>query len=240
MICNLDAAQLEWRVVLHNSRDKVGIQEVNDGQDFHSDNQARFKLPDRLTAKKFLFRAIFKGSAYAYSVDNDFRHLGGQKYWQNVIDKFYEKYTGIYQYHADLMREATSTGRIVSESGRIYEFEPRMKRGQLTWPENDIVNYPVQGFAADLMSLARVSAWNRTRELREKGKVLFVNTIHDSLCLDINGNLREAIEIGNIVRSSFRDIPANFKKIYGGELLIPMDADFKVGINNLWQHKIKL
>ena len=115
-----------------------------------------------------------------------------------------------------------------------------MRRGQLEWPDSDIVNYPVQGFAADLMSLARVSAWNRLRELREKGKVLFVNTIHDSLCLDINGNLEEAIEIGHIVRGSFRDIPTNFKKIYGSELLVPMDADFKVGINNLWQHKITL
>jgi DNA polymerase I-like protein with 3'-5' exonuclease and polymerase domains len=227
-------------VVAHNSKDPVAIQEIKDGVDFHSDNQKRFKLPTRLIAKVFLFRAIFKGSAYAYSVDNDFSHLGGQKYWQNVIDKFYEKYTGIYKYHADLMREATGTGRIISESGRVYRFEPRMRRGQLTWPENDIVNYPVQGFAADLMSLARVSAWNRLRELREKGKVLFVNTVHDSLCLDIDGTLKEAIEIGHIVKGSFQAIPENYKKIYGGELLVPMDADFKVGINNLWQHEIKL
>jgi DNA polymerase I-like protein with 3'-5' exonuclease and polymerase domains len=240
MICNLDAAQLEWRVVAHNSQDKIAIQEIKDGADFHSDNQKQFKLPSRLIAKVFLFRAIFKGSAYAYSVDNDFKHLGGQKFWQGIIDKFYEKYTGIYQYHANLMREATSTGRIISNSGRVYLFEPRMRRGTLTWPENDIVNYPVQGFAADLMSLARVSAWNRLKEQREKGKVLFVNTVHDSLCLDINGNLKEAIHIGNIVKGSFQDIPANFKKIYGSELLVPMDCDFKVGINNLWQHKIKL
>lgn len=240
MICNLDAAQLEWRVVAHNSGDKTAIQEINDGLDFHSDNQVKFKLPSRLISKVFLFRAIFKGSAYAYSVDNDFKHIGGQKYWQGVIDKFYEKYTGIYQYHNNLMREATSTGQVVSNSGRIYKFAPRLKRGVLTWPENDIVNYPVQGFAADLMSIARVSAWNRLKVQREAGKVLFCNTIHDSLTLDLNMNLEEALEIGNIVRGSFRDIPANYKRIYGSELLVPFDADFKVGINNLWQHKIKL
>lgn len=144
MIANLDAAQLEWRVVAHNSGDKVAIQEILDGADFHSDNQAKFKLPSRLIAKVFLFRAIFKGSAYAYSVDNDFKHLGGQKFWQNIIDRFYEKYTGIYQYHASLIREATSTGQVISNSGRIYRFEPRMKRGLLTYPENDIVNFPVK------------------------------------------------------------------------------------------------
>lgn len=227
-------------VVAHNSKDKIAIQEIKDGVDFHTENQIRFKLPSRLIAKVFLFRAIFKGSAYAYSVDNDFKHIGGQKFWQNVIDKFYEKYAGIYNYHNVLMREATSTGKIISESGRIYKFEPRLKRGEMVWPENEIVNYPVQGFAADLMQLARISAWNRLKEQREKGTVLFVNTVHDSLKLDLNMNLREAIEVGKIVRGSFQDIPNNFKKIYGKELLVPMDADFKVGINDLWQHRVEL
>lgn len=143
MILNLDAKSLEWRVCLHNSGDKVGIQEVMEGIDSHADNQRVFGLPSRLIAKVFLFRAIFKGSAYAYSVDNDFKHIGGVKYWQNVIDKFYEKYDGIYKYHIKLMQEATSTGQIVSNSGRVYKFEPRMRNGELKWPETEIVNLPV-------------------------------------------------------------------------------------------------
>lgn len=166
--------------------------------------------------------------------------MGGQKYWQNVIDKFYEKYVGIYNYHVSLIREATRTGQVISNSGRIYKFEPRMRRGELVYPENDIVNFPVQGFAADLMSLARISAWNRLKEEREKGEVLFVNTVHDSLKLDMNCTVHRAVEIGRVVKSSFQDIPLNYKKIYGKELLVPMDADFSVGNNDLWQHKIKL
>lgn len=138
------------------------------------------------------------------------------------------------------MRQATSTGRIVSNSGRIYEFVPKMKRGQLVYPENDIVNFPVQGFAADLMSLARISAWNRLKEERERGEVLFVNTVHDSLKLDMNCDIQRAIEIGRVVKSSFQDIPANYRKIYGKELLVPMSCDCKIGINDLWQHKIDL
>lgn len=132
----------------HNSQDKTAIQEIKDGVDFHSDNQAKFKLPSRLIAKVFLFRAIFKGSAYAYSVDNDFKHLGGQKFWQKVIDKFYEKYTGIYDYHTKLIQEVSLTGKLTSESGRVYEFEPKLVRGEWKLPENDIVNYPVNLIAA--------------------------------------------------------------------------------------------
>lgn len=240
MIANFDAKGLEWRVVAHNSADPTAIKEILNGEDFHADNQRTFQLPSRLIAKVFLFRAIFKGSAYAYSVDNDFKHLGGVKYWQGVIDKFYEKYTGIYNYHIALLREATSTGQVVSNSGRIYKFEPRMNRGELKWPENDIVNYPVQGFAADLMTLARISAWRRLRQYRERGEVLFTNTVHDSLELDMNCNIYKAVEIGQVVRSSFQDIPANYKKIFGKELLVPMDCDMKVGINSGWLHEIKL
>lgn len=166
--------------------------------------------------------------------------MGGQKYWQNVIDKFYEKYEGIYNYHVSLIREATTTGAVVSNSGRIYKFQPRMKRGVLTWPENEIVNFPVQGFATDLMSIARVSAWNRLKAERESGEVLFVNTVHDSLKLDLNCDIKRAVEIGGVVKSSFQDIPANYERIYGERFLVPMDCDFKVGVNDLWQHKIDL
>jgi hypothetical protein len=64
--------------------------------------------------------------------------------------------------------------------------------------------------------------------------------VHDSIVLDVNLPLKETIEVGKIVTSSFQDIPLNFKKIYGKDLLVPMDADFKVGINSLWSHEIKL
>jgi DNA polymerase I-like protein with 3'-5' exonuclease and polymerase domains len=240
MILNFDARQLEWRVVAHNSGDKTAIEEINNNIDFHSDNQERFKLPSRLIAKIFLFRAIFKGSAYAYSVDNDFKHLGNQNYWQGVIDKFYEKYSGIYNYHVKLIQEASSTGKVVCDSGRTFLFEPKLVRGEYKLSENEIVNYPVQGFSADLIMLARISAWNRLKDLRESGRVLFTNTVHDSIKLDTSLSLREAVEVGKIVRSSFQDIPANYNKVYKKHLLVPMDADFTVGINDLWKHKVDL
>ena len=90
------------------------------------------------------------------------------------------------------------------------------------------------------MQLARISAWNRLRQYRENKTVLFVNTVHDSISLDANLSLGEAVEVSKIVKSSFQDIPRNFKKIYGGELLVPMDCDAHVGINDKWMHRIKL
>ena len=39
MIIQADASQLEWRVLLELSRDPVGIQEVQERQDTHTNNQ---------------------------------------------------------------------------------------------------------------------------------------------------------------------------------------------------------
>jgi len=244
MLANFDAAQLEWRAFAHLSGDKTAIREINEGLDFHSDNQEKFKLPSRLVAKVFLFRNIYcpwwlaERTAYAYSVDNDFKDVGGVKFWRAAIDAFYEKYTGGYEYHKKLKNEATTTGQIISETGRIHPIQPVLRRGQMEWPDSDIANYPVQGFSADLMALARVSAWNRLREYRERGEVLFVNSVHDSIVLDINTD--EWYNICITMKKTFRDIPANFEKIYGKKLLVPMDSDAKVGVNWLWQHKIQI
>lgn len=155
-----------------------------------------------------------------------------------MIDRFYNKYTGIAQYHIDLIKTATIQGFIESESGRIYEFLPIKRRGQWVLPENDIVNYPVQGFAGDLMKLARISASRRLQPYSDR--VFMINTVHDSLKFDMNTSLREALEVGKIVKSSFQDIPANFKRIYGRDFLVPMDCDMHVGVNYSWMHKIKL
>lgn len=244
MLLNFDAAQLEWRAVVHLSGDKTGIREIEEGLDFHSDNKKKFSLPDRLTAKKFLFRAIYKGTAYAYSVDNDFKHLGGQKYWQKVIDAFYEKYNGIYRYHNTLLQQAQMTGRVISETGRIYPFEPKLKRGEMVWPVNEIVNYPVQGFSADLMMMARIYVKRKLEEqygdLIKQKKILFCNTVHDSVVLDVDVDKETWYNICITVKKVFNDLPVIFNKLYGKQLMVPMDCDAAVGINWLWMHKIKV
>ena len=50
------ALQLEWRVAVELSGDKVGLEEIINGYDAHEDNRQRFGLPSRLIAKTLLFR----------------------------------------------------------------------------------------------------------------------------------------------------------------------------------------
>ena len=97
-IVNADAKSLEWISYLFISQDKVGIEEwlafcdnpkLND---IHTKNQKDLNLVSRLIAKIFLFRCIYRGPAFAYSMDPDFANVSkSPKFWQGIIDKFFDK-----------------------------------------------------------------------------------------------------------------------------------------------------
>ena len=144
-ILNADAANLEWRTIAEISRDKIAIEEINNGLDFHTDNQKRFNLPSRLIAKIFLFRWIFLGSAYAYAKDPDFAAVStSQDFWQMIIDQFNEKYTGIAEYHRSSVDQVLRTGEYIHPlTGRIYKHTLRERRGEWMYNPSEIVNFPV-------------------------------------------------------------------------------------------------
>ena len=145
-IVNVDAKSLEWATYLFLSQDPVGIEEwhgvVNDPSkhDIHKANQVAFNLPSRLIAKVFLFRWIYRGSAFAYSKDPDFAPVSTSvQFWQDVIDKYYNKYKQILATHEKYIKDATTTGKVTSPFGREYQFAPVKKwNGDIKWNESDI------------------------------------------------------------------------------------------------------
>lgn len=238
MLINADAAGIEWRCILHLSGDKVGIKEVLEGVNTHSDNQKFFKLPERRIAKIFLFRAIYKGSAYSYANDPQFSWIGGEKFWQGVIDKFYEKYQGIHAYHTNIISTVVNNGFLSMPTGRIYEFEPRLVRGEWQWPVTDICNYPVQGLAADLMAIIRVNLYSLLNETNFR--YLWVNTVHDSILLDVDNDRKHWYNVCIRIEEAFNNAAKNYELLFDQPLLLPMAGELKVGINWLHMHKIKL
>jgi DNA polymerase I-like protein with 3'-5' exonuclease and polymerase domains len=228
MILKVDGKAIEWRVALDLSGDKVGIQEILDGVDQHEDNRKRFNLPSRLIAKTFLFRLLYGGSAYAYANDSSFASVSGRvSFWQNVIDETYTKYRGLAKWHEDLIREVSTTGKLRVPTGREYVYS-RVKnyKGELEWPRTTILNYPVQGYAADLVQIARVSAWRRLRD-----KAVFFNTVHDDIELDVVNNPELCYNISIELEKVFEDVPSNMKRIYGYDMKVPMSGEVSFGHN---------
>lgn len=234
MLIQADAKQLEWLVINWLAQDPVGIDEILRDVDVHSVNQERFRLPERVIAKIFVFRLIYGGTEFSYANDPDFMGVSkSQKFWKEVIEKFYNKYRGIARQHADWVREATTTGNIVMPTGRRYVFTPYTNsRGENTWPRTKILNYPVQGLAADLMSIARVSLKRRLDALepRIRNDIKLVSTVHDSIVTDVP-SAEFLPPVKKIIHGVFEDIPSNFRAVFGYSFNLPLRAGITYGSN---------
>ena len=229
-----DATALEIRVAGYLSQDPVLLDELVRGVDIHSDNQERFNLPTRLIAKTFVFRLLYGGSAYSYAHDPAFMGISkSEKYWDKVIDAYYDKYKGVKLWHNKLIREAVTTGKLVAPTGREYKF----LKYNGNYKDTQIKNYIVQGTGADIMALARVSFYNRLKKLAYKD-CLLVNTVHDSIVLDYNEKTCDNIVLAETMHSVFDDIPKNFEKLFQAKFNVPMTCEVLVGKD--WENMTKI
>jgi DNA polymerase I-like protein with 3'-5' exonuclease and polymerase domains len=221
MIINADAKQLEWFGAVYLSKDQVGYKEIKDGVDQHQDNQQAFKLKDRLTAKTFQFRILYGGSAYAFANDSVFIPTSSsEKFWEEAIQAFYKKYSGIAKWHEGLVRQAIEAGYVEIPTGRRFEFRKEFGK----WPRTKILNYPVQGFGADFMTLARVIA---NRKIGRDAD--FICTVHDSLVFDAPANRVEGVV--NKLFETWKELPSHFEELFKLPMDLPPKVEIGVGPN---------
>jgi len=230
------------------SGDKTLKQEIIDKVDIHENNRDKFKLggqsfregesraefearkQGRLIAKIFKFRLIYGGSAYSYANDSDFQGVSkNQKFWQSVIEEYYSKYTGIKEWHEQLIATAQREGVLKIPSGRQFPIAPMVNKwnGGLDWPITVIKNYPVQGFGADLVMLARLEA---NKRLKSSGlEYRLVSTIHDSIVADCPSKCVDAV--GRILFDSIEYVPTLCKQVFGYDFSLPLTAEVQYGPN---------
>jgi DNA polymerase-1 len=232
-----DAAQLEWRTAVELSQDETGLQEIIKGEDTHSLNQIAFALPSRLIAKIYLFRTIFRGSGWAFANDNDFMHVSSSaKFWDGVNEKFYKKYNGLDKQHHKWKDLVLTRQPIVGPLGREWLINIEPKPGvEFKIPWTLLSNYPVQGTGADIMAIARVSAFNRIRKLGLECK--FISTVHDSIVVDTP--TKNIQVIANVFYEVFDDLQKNIKKLFNYEWVTPLACEVKYGPNMKDQTKLE-
>jgi DNA polymerase I len=204
------------------------MEELASGKDLHEDNKIRFKLPSRLIAKVLGFRILYGGSEYSFARDPDFKEVSTKKeYWKAAIEAYYDKYRGVKQWHTKLLQEATTTGQIVSPTGRIFKYEPKHTARGIEWPTTTIKNYTVQGTGADLVMLARISLFNHMKKLDLQSKLCA--TVHDSIVIDCPEDEYE--EVARLALASVQAVPANFERLFGKPFNLRLDAEVLVGHN---------
>ena len=237
-LVNVDVKNLEGCVFADLANDTVMIGEIKGKEDLHSNNQRDFKLPDRLTAKRFLFKIVYGATAYGFATDADFSFLGySEKQWQEVIDSFYKKYSGGAKWHKRIVDEAQRTSRLTIPSGRYFPFSAeRRSNGELKWPITQIKNYPVQGFGADLVKLARLEA---IRRIEKSGlEAILVCTIHDSIVADCPS--QNVTEVGRILFQSIERVPELCKSVWNYEFKVPLTSEVQFGPNKFNMQDLKI
>lgn len=163
-------------------------------------------------------------------MDPDFLHVSTSvKFWDNIGEKFYEKYAVINKKHLEWIQHVSQGNVLEGPSGRQWKFEmlPNWK-GELEWPVNSIICYPNQGTAADVMMLARLSLASRLRRLALP-EILMISTVHDSIVLD--SPKKHVPMLVELFHSVFDDLPKNIKKCWGYEWNTPLTCEVSVGPN---------
>ena len=227
MLINADVHGLEVVVAADLSGDETLRYEVRQGLDFHQLNQDKFGLPTRVVAKRFKFKLLYGATAFGYAHDSDFIDVStSEKYWARIIEEYYDKYRGIKTWHSNLINDAKRNGKLEIPSGRFFPIVPNWASKE-PWPLTIIKNYPVQGFGADLVMLARLEAKKRLEESELEAKL--ISTIHDSIVAD--SPEKNVYAVGKILSDSIAVVPELCRKLFGYEFSLPLTSEVQFGPN---------
>ena len=219
-IMEADFAQLEFRAAAFLSQDGVAMDEVSTGFDVHSYTAKVItdagQPTDRQTAKAHTFAPLYGATGFG-------RTPAEAEYYNH----FTEKYKGIAAWHSRLAKEAMTTGMITTPSGRQFAF-PDVKRkssGRVT-NFTQIKNYPVQSFAtADIVPVVLLYI----DDLLENMKSCIVNTVHDSIVIDVHPDEEQAVI--DIIQSTNDELPHLIARRWGVNMNVPLLLEAKIGPN---------
>jgi DNA polymerase-1 len=219
-ILEADFAQLEFRAAAFLSQDGVAIEEVSTGFDVHSYTAKVIteagQPTNRQDAKAHTFAPLYGATGYG-------RTPAEAKYYTH----FTEKYQGIGIWHTRLAKEALNTGVIRTPSGREFAFPDveRKASGRVSH-FTQIKNYPVQSFAtADIVPIALM----HIEGLLSNMKSCIVNTVHDSIVIDVHPDEEKAV-IESISNTN-KELPNLIALRWGVNFNVPLLLEAKIGDN---------
>ena len=219
-ILEADFAQLEFRTAAYLSQDEVAMKEIENGFDVHSYTakvitEGGQKI-SRQEAKAHTFAPLYGATG-----------VGRTKAEATYYEQFTEKYRGIGLWHTRLAKEAVTTGKIKTPSGREFSF-PNVRRlgnGKVSY-FTQIKNFPVQSFAtADIVPVILMEIDDRLNDF----KSCIVNTVHDSIVIDVHPNeIQQVIDVINSVNDNMTDI---INKQFNIKINVPLLLEAKIGNN---------
>jgi len=169
----------------------------------------------RSVAKTINFGIIYGMSSYGMSEGLQIPVEDAAKF----IDAFYANFPKIKEFYDKYMKEGLIRDVVETMLGRrryVKNYPQQKFLDNAT--KRVLMNYPIQGTAAELMKLAMVKIWN---EVVKKGDdIRLLLQIHDDLVFEVKDSQQS-------VKTNARKIADVMQHIY--PLVVPMDVGVKVG-----------
>ena len=219
-ILEADFAQLEFRAAAFLSQDKVAIDEVKTGFDVHSYTAKVIsdagQPTSRQDAKAHTFAPLYGATGFG-------RTSAEAKYYEH----FNQKYKGISSWHSRLAKEAVTTQKITTPSGREFSFPDVTRRANGSVTHFTLIkNYPVQSFAtADIVPIVLLHIDKHLKGM----KSCIVNSVHDSLVMDIHPE--EEKQVLYIINQTNKEILNLIKLRWNIDFNVPLLLESKIGKN---------
>jgi DNA polymerase I len=204
LLAAADYSQIELRILAHLSQEPVLINAYQQNQDIHTVTAQLLFETDTITSEqRRLGKVINFGVIYGMGAAKFGREAGVKASEGKVfIDKFYQRYPGIFDYLERVKREAIAQGYVETVCGRrrYFKFESGRLRGLKGKDPSEInlddlgnlgqldaghlraaANAPIQGSSADIIKLAMIQVDRLLAQYQAK----MLLQVHDELVLEI-------------------------------------------------------
>lgn len=222
-----DYSQIELRLLAHFADDAHLKTAFAEDRDIHTLVAAQiFKVPEdqvtsdhRRVAKTVNFGVIYGMSAGGLAVRLSLQRKDAERF----IDDYFARYPKVLAYQDTLLTNARTTGFVGTILGRRRRFDPsgireRSQYQNRTAAEREAINMEIQGSAADLMKLAMLAVYRRSRSEKRQAKMLL--TVHDELVFEAPPS--EVKAVAKLVREEM---------IGAMTLSVPLKVDVSAGKN---------
>jgi DNA polymerase-1 len=220
-----DYSQIELRIMAHLSADPGLLAAFSAGEDVHRATAAEVfgAAPEAVTSdQRRSAKAINFGLIYGMSAFGLAKQLGiARGAAQEYIDRYFERYPGVYDYMEATREKAREQGYIETVFGRrlyLPDIKARnVQRRQAA--ERTAINAPMQGTAADIIKRAMIDlhGWIAAQHALD---ITMIMQVHDELVFEI------AEADVEVVRE-----PIASRMSAAADLKVPLVVDIGVGDN---------
>jgi DNA polymerase I len=223
ILLSFDYSQQELRIIAHLSEEDALIQAFNERKDIHTATAAQLfdvKYADvtreqRMIAKTINFGMIYGMSAFGMSSQLHIPVEDAQKF----ITTFYATYPKIRSYYDKYLKQGAKDGFVETMLGRRrYVFEDEKKRTIDNSMRRVLINFPVQGSAADLIKKAMITVHKEVVEKNPDCKMLL--QIHDDLVFEVKSDQK-------VIDAVITEVKKIMCDVY--PLAVPIEVDVKIG-----------